>query len=89
MALFAGEILSIGKDTVFGRVSYPLTDLVEFSVNTIVNGNDPSAIINPWLLYDIYPAVKLTATAYVPLGAEEGQFGKAGTSGFIRLKIHF
>jgi hypothetical protein len=89
MAFFSGETLVIGKDTVFARVSYPLTDLTEISLNTIVNANDQSALLNPWVLIDLFPAVKLTLTLYVPVGDEESQNGKFGVSGFARLKIFF
>jgi hypothetical protein len=89
MAFFTGETLVIGKDTVFGRISYPITDLTEISLNTIVNINDPSAIVNPWVLFDIFPAVKLTLTLYVPVGDDESQNGQFGVSGFARIKIFF
>jgi hypothetical protein len=89
MAFFTGETLAVGKDTLFFRASYPLTELTEFSMNTIVNANDPGALINPWLQFDLHPRVKLWAAAYFPVGDERGQMGKLGVSGFIRLKIFF
>ena len=81
--------LAMGKDTLFGRVSYPLTDLTEVALNSIVNVNDPSTILNPWVLIDLFPAVKLTLTLYVPVGDEQSQNGKFGVSGFARIKIFF
>jgi hypothetical protein len=89
MAYFNGEILSIDQDTIFTGVSYPLTDLIEGSLYTIVGLNDSSVILNPWLLYDVRPGLKLSISANIPFGDEEGQNGKSGASGFARLKYHF
>jgi hypothetical protein len=69
--------------------SHPLTDLTEISLNTIVNANDPSALLNPWVLIDLFPAVKLTLARYVPVGDDDSQNGKFGVSGFARIKIFF
>lgn len=89
MAYFNGEILSIDQDTLFIGVSYPLTDLLEGSLYAIVGLNDSNTILNPWLIYDLRPGLKLSLSANVPLGDEEGQNGKSGASGFARLKFHF
>lgn len=89
MGFFAGEQIAIDKDTVFIGLSYPLSDLIELSLYTIVACNDPSAIINPWLIFDLYPGLKLSLTANVALGSEEGSNGKAGTGGFARLRFNF
>ncbi len=89
MAYFTGATLAIGKDTIFGRVAYPLTDLTEISLNTIFNANDPSGILNPWLVYDLRAGVKLTFTLYLPVGDEAGANGAFGVGGFARVKIFF
>lgn len=89
MAYFNGEILSITKDTIFSGVSYPLTDLTEFSVYAIIGLNDSSALLNPWLTYDIRPGLKLWLSANIPFGDEASQNGKSGASSFARLKFHF
>ena len=89
MAYLSGEILSTNRDTVFTGVTYPLTDLIDFSLYGILACNDPSIIVNPWLLYSIYPGVNLSLTAYVPVGDEQSQNGKSGSGGFVRLKFNF
>jgi hypothetical protein len=89
MALVTGEILSANRDNLFAGWSYPLTDLSEVSLYSITALNDPSAILNPWLLISLYPGLKLSLTAYIPVGDEESQNGRAGASGFARLKFHF
>ena len=89
MAYLSGEILSTNRDTVFTGFTYPLTDLMDFSLYGILACNDPGAIINPWLLYSIYPGVNLSFTAYVPVGDEQSQNGEIGPGGFVRLKFSF
>jgi hypothetical protein len=89
MAYFNGEILSIDRDTLFTGISYPLTDLIEGSVYAIVGLNDSNVLLNPWLIYDVRPGLKLSLNANIPFGDEEGQNGKSGVSGFVRLKFHF
>ena len=89
MAYLNGEVLSNNRDTLFTGVSYPLTDLTEFSLYAIVGCNDPSVLINPWLVYDIRSGLKLSFSANIPIGDENGQNGKAGPSGFVRLRFNF
>ena len=89
MAYLSGDILSINRDTVFTGITYPLTDLIDFSLYGILALNDPSVTINPWLLYSIYPGVNLLFTVYVPVGDEQSQNGKSGPGGFVRLKFSF
>ena len=89
MALMAGEVLAINQSTLFTGLSYPLTDLTEIALYAIVGVDDTSALINPWLLVDVYAGAKLSLTAYAPVGQERSQNGRAGPSGFARLRISF
>jgi hypothetical protein len=89
MAYFTGEVLAITQDTLFSGVWYPVTDLLEGALYAIIGLNDASALLNPWLIYDVRPGLKLSLSLNIPLGAEESQNGKAGVSGFARLKWHF
>ena len=89
MAYFSGEILSINRDTIFTGFTYPLTDLIDFSLYGILALNDPGMIINPWLLCSIYPGVNLYLTVYVPVGDEQSQNGESDPGGFVRLKFSF
>lgn len=89
MAFFSGEQIAIGRDTLFTGLSYPLTDFIEGSLYTIINLNDGSGLLNPWLVYDIRPGLKLSASLNIPFGDEDGASGNAGISGFARLKLNF
>ena len=87
MGALTGEILNIDRDTLFVGASYPISDLMELSVYGIVGMNDPSALINPWLLVDLYTGLKLSVSAFFPLGSEDSQNGKSGFGGFVRLRL--
>ncbi len=89
MALFSGEVLSNNRDTVFTGLSYPLTDLLEGAVYGIIGCNDSSLLINPWLIYDIRPGLKLWLTGNFLFGDKESQNSNLGPSGFLRLKWNF
>ena len=53
----------------------------------IIGCNDPSAFVNPWVLLDVYPGVKATFSAYIPVGDENGQIGNGGFGGFAGLRL--
>ena len=76
MAYLSGDILSINRDTVFTGFTYPLTDLIYFSLYGILACNDPSAIVNLWLLYSIYPGVNLSFIRVFQL--EQQNLGRGG-----------
>ena len=46
-------------------------------------------LLNPWLIYDLRPGLKLSASLNIPFGDEDGANGNAGVSGFARLKLNF
>ncbi len=89
LAYYTGEILAIDKNSVFAGMSYPLTDLIEMSLYAVVACDSPAAVLNPWLIFDLYPGLKLSLTASVPLGSDEGQNGHIGPGGFARLRFSF
>jgi len=89
MAYMAGEVIAVTRDTIFTGLSYPLSDLIDISLYGIIGISDKSAIINPWLAYNLLPGCNLSFTVYVPVGSEQSQMGKSGVSGFFRLKYSF
>jgi len=89
MALFSGKVLSNNRDTLFTGVSFPLTDLSEIALYTILGFNDRSTIVNPWLLFDLYPGLRLSLAAYLPVGETDSQIGNSGAAGFARLRFSF
>jgi len=89
MAYFTGEILAIGRDTLFTGASYPVAPLAELSLYGIIGTNDPSMILNPWITWSLRPALKLSVSGALPLGGVESQNGNFGVAGFVRLRYSF
>ena len=89
LAYLTGEIITGNQDTLYLGAGYPLTDLMDLSLYTIINLNDPSLILNPWLEWDLRPGWKLSAALNVPLGQENSSLGRLGLSGFVRLRYYF
>jgi hypothetical protein len=88
-AYITGEIITSNTDTLYLGARYPLTDLLDLSLYTIVNLNDQSVILNPWLEWDIFPNWKLSVAANIPAGHEDSGLGRMGVSGFTRLRYSF
>lgn len=88
-AYITGEILSADKDTLFLGGSYPLTDLMDFSLYAIVNCNENSALLNPWIIWDIRSGWKLSLSMTLPVGKREGSIGRMDVGGFLRLRYSF
>lgn len=89
LAYYSGEMIAIGQDTIYGGISYPVTDLIDLSLYTMVGINDASAILIPWMNVSLFPGLKLSVAVNVPLGETSSQMGRMGPGGFIRLKYHF
>ena len=89
LSFLEGDIIAINQDTLFTGLSYPLTDLSEFSIYFLTGLNDSSLIINPWIMVDLHPGVKLSFTMNIPKGDEKTQLGIVGYSGFARIKINY
>ncbi len=89
MAVFSGEQIAMTQNTLFTGLSYPLTDFIEGSLYIIVSMDDGSGLMNPWIMYDIRPGLKLSASLNIPFGGQDGANGNAGVSGFARLKLNF
>lgn len=88
-AYLTGEIITSNTDTLYLGLRYPLTDLLDISLYSIVNCNDPSVILNPWLIWDVHPGWKLSASMTIPLGEEDSSLGRMGVSGLLRLRFSF
>lgn len=89
LGYFTGEILSMNRDTMLAGGSYPLTDLIDFSLYIIAGLNDRSVIINPWLEYAIFPGCRISLSVYSPQGREESMSGKTGSGGFFRIRVNY
>jgi hypothetical protein len=89
MALLGGDIMSANRDNLSVGLNAPIADLVDLSLYGITALNDPSVVLNPWLIVSLYPGVGLWLAAYAPVGLEDSQVGRAGPGGFCRVKFSF
>ncbi|VVS94323.1 hypothetical protein [Desulfoluna spongiiphila] len=88
-AYLTGEILTSNKDTLYLGLTYPVTDLTDISLYTIVNCNDPSLTLSPWLEWNAHPGWDVSLSLNIPAGAEDASPGRTGTSGFVRVRYSF
>ncbi len=89
MAFLTGELISLNRNTLFTGLSYPATDLLEFSCYAIFGINDSSVVLNPWLTWDMAPGLKLSGSLNLPAGGSETQNGRMGPGAMLRLKYNF
>lgn len=88
-AYLTGEIITSNKDTLYLGLTYPITDLTDISLYSIVNVNDPSATFSPWLKWSAWPGWDVSLSLNIPAGAEDTSRGCMGTSGFLRVRVSF
>jgi hypothetical protein len=55
----------------------------------MINLNDKSGIIYPWINLSLGDNSEMALTAYIPFGDEQSEYGGFGYGGLIRLRIHF
>jgi len=89
LAMLTGERDAIGRDNLFLGGSYPLSDLVTMEFYTISNLDDPSVILNPWLIWIAHDDVTVSLSGQVPFGVEDSSLGEIGHFVFSRLKWAF
>ena len=89
LSFLTGERDSIGKHNIFLGGNYPVTDLITMEMYVISNLNDPSIILNPWLVWIASDNVTVSVTGQLPMANEDSSLGKIGPSIFARLKWTF
>ncbi len=89
LSLFIGERYAIGRDNLFLGGSYPLSDLITMEFYTIANLDDPSVILNPWLVWIAHDDVTVSISGQIPFGVEDSSLGETGHFVFSRLKWTF
>ena len=83
----SGENLSLGMHTLFGGVSYSVTDLSTLSLYAIGNLSDRSVAFNPWFTASITDDCELELYAAIPIGGDKDEFGRRQYMGRVRVKV--
>lgn len=70
-------------------LNHPLTDLMEFSVSGIYNGDDSSSLINIELLYNLENNAELRVFYFEGFGDENTEFSIVPESIYLYLRYYF
>lgn len=83
------EFDTIGRDNIFVGASMPIADKASIELYNIINANDPSVVVNPWLNFEASEDLSLSISAQIPVGSEESSIGNTRPSAFGRIQINF
>ena len=86
---FNGETHSLMQDYLFGFLSYPINDFIQFGLLGFGNLNDKSAALNPQISWNLFQDVDLTMMYNHFIGNENSEFGVQDWGWRIRLRGYF
>ncbi|MCK4639842.1 MAG: hypothetical protein KAU06_00755 [Candidatus Marinimicrobia bacterium] len=89
LVYFAGERKSLNQNYLFNLAMYPLGDLLDAGLLSIINLNDKSAVVIPQLIYRIYQDVELTFMGSLFIGEDTDEFGYQEYGARVRLRTYF
>jgi len=86
---FMGETHSLMQDYLFGFLSYPLNDFIQFGLLGFRNLNDNSAALNPQISWNLFQDVDLIMMYNHFIGDDNTEFGVQDWGWRIRLRGYF
>ena len=86
---FMGETHSLMQDYLFGFLSYPLNDFIQFGLLGFRNLNDNSAALNPQISWNLFQDVDLTMVYSHFIGDDNTEFEVQDWGWRIRLRGYF
>lgn len=89
LAYLSGESETIGRDNLFVGAKYPIAEMTSIELYNIINANDPSVIVNPWLIWSTGEDFTLKFSAQFPVGKEESSVNGTGPSAFAHIQLNF
>lgn len=89
LAYLSGERGTIGRDNLFVGAKYPIADMTSIELYHIINANDPSVIVNPWLVWAAGEDFTVKFSAQIPVGKEDSSLGQTGPSAFAHIQLNF
>jgi len=88
-AYLSNERSTIGRDNVLLGAKYPIADMTSVELYNIINANDPSVIVNPWLIWSTGVDFTVKFSARFPVGKEESSVGQMKPSAFAHIQLNF
>lgn len=79
----------LGRDRFFGGFSYPVTNTWKAALYGIMNINDASFALNPWIYWFVREDVELDITTSFSWGEKDSEFGEFPRAGFLRLRVYY
>jgi hypothetical protein len=79
----------LGENYGLAGVEKTLGDLWRGALYGIGNLSDGSAVINPWLYYDISMSSEIILSGVIPFGGDLVEFREGNASGFVRFHVYF
>ena len=90
MRFITGETKTIAQDQMYGRIHYPLTDLLLIGGSVLFCITDQSAAFVPMVYYSLFENVELTGMLNVYVGEEGKNYSsQLGSGGFVRANVYF
>jgi hypothetical protein len=89
LRMIFGEITNIGTDYLMLGASYPITDLLTIQTYSIINLQDSSWIIIPWISYDAGQNLEIMGALNYFFGDDGTEYGEFGSGGFLRFRVYF
>jgi hypothetical protein len=90
LRFYLGENKTISRDQIYGMISYPLTDLINLQLLSILSVNDVSAAIVPVIDYNIFENVDLNIMGNIYTGSEGKVYNsRLGNGLLIRARVYF
>jgi hypothetical protein len=90
LRFYMGESKTIARDQMYALISYPVTDLIDLQLMSIVSVSDGSAALVPVINYNIFENVDLNIMGNVYTGSEGKVYNsKLGNGVVIRARTYF
>jgi hypothetical protein len=90
LRFYLGESKTICRDQVYSMVSYPLTDLLNLQLLSIISINDGSLALVPIIDYNIFENVDINIMGNIYTGSEGKVYNsKLGNGLVIRARVYF
>ncbi len=89
LGYLSNESDSLGRDNVFLGAKYPFAHKTSIELYNIINANDPSVILNPWLIWSTGDDFTIKFSARFPVGKEDSSVGQSKPSAFAHIQLNF